>query len=459
MNLIALLTECYLTEGYPEAQRDFSLVAASDEVATTIAAYKDLVNRNQVQGNERNIDYWRKQGWEQFTQFVATKSQQKSKTQAKRSKTSGKSIILEETPEWLIVIPLDKDASCYHGKNTDWCTTKPNANQFENYFYNKDVILVYFLQIQTGKKWAIACHNTTDVMELFDQQDKSINRTEFHVQTGLDPEKYRTQAIITAGSAPSFVSAKHKYNEMLNIVENAKPFEDVDPRVEQALLFVKNYEDILAYCIEVKGEWPEAERMLIRDVDSIQAYAKYVLEGRWLKAEPIILTKGPTVVFDYAKAVVNQRWPEAEPVLVKDPKLALEYVREISHERFPELEPYLLANSTGLHLVNYAMKMIKGRWPEAEPTILKDPDTAYAYIRDVIKGEWPEAEPILLTQPHEALSYVTVITHRRWPELEPLIGNSNEYMKEYVLALVKADPANVKLADELLRKYNVTWPG
>ena len=41
---------------------------------------------------------------------------------------------------------------------------------------------------------------------------------------------------------------------------------------------------------------------------------------------------------------------------------------------------------------NYARDVIKGRWPEGEPTIAKDPHQAYNYALDVIKGRWPEAE-------------------------------------------------------------------
>jgi hypothetical protein len=40
----------------------------------------------------------------------------------------------------------------------------------------------------------------------------------------------------------------------------------------------------------------------------------------------------------------------------------------------------------------YAKDVIKGRWPEGEATIIKNPHWAYNYTRDVIKGRWPEAE-------------------------------------------------------------------
>lgn len=43
----------------------------------------------------------------------------------------------------------------------------------------------------------------------------------------------------------------------------------------------------------------------------------------------------------------------------------------------------------------YARYIIKGRWPEAEPNIMKNPKGAYAYARYVIGRRWKEAEPYI----------------------------------------------------------------
>ena len=69
-----------INEGFKEAQAEFAQASSDEQTQQRIAQFRDLVNRNQVQGNERNIDFWRKQGWDAFQQFVSTKSQQKSIT-------------------------------------------------------------------------------------------------------------------------------------------------------------------------------------------------------------------------------------------------------------------------------------------------------------------------------------------------------------------------------------------
>lgn len=44
---------------------------------------------------------------------------------------------------------------------------------------------------------------------------------------------------------------------------------------------------------------------------------------------------------------------------------------------------------------HYARYIIKGRWPDAEPYIMKDSYYAYCYAAQVITGKWPEAEPYI----------------------------------------------------------------
>ena len=56
-------------------------------------------------------------------------------------------------------------------------------------------------------------------------------------------------------------------------------------------------------------------------------------------------------------------------------------------------------------LCRYARDIIKGRWPEAELYIMKDPVWAYCYARDVVKDRWIEAEPCIKKNPGWARLY------------------------------------------------------
>ena len=57
---------------------------------------------------------------------------------------------------------------------------------------------------------------------------------------------------------------------------------------------------------------------------------------------------------------------------------------------------------------SYASYNIKGRWPEVEPVIATDSESAYLYARDVIKGRWPEAEAVIAKDPRIAQLYLNV---------------------------------------------------
>lgn len=53
----------------------------------------------------------------------------------------------------------------------------------------------------------------------------------------------------------------------------------------------------------------------------------------------------------------------------------------------------------------YARDHLKGRWPQAELLIMKNPNIAYYYARDVIKGRWPQAEKFIMKDLHSWKEY------------------------------------------------------
>jgi len=237
-----------LDEGYKEAKTEFSEVASPDEVDKTISIYKELVNRNQVKGNERNIDYWRKQKWDAFKTFVDELKNKPSKTQIKRQRVIGKSINLQEDDDWLIVIPLNKEASCFHGRKSSWCTTKPNQSNFEQYFYDKGVVLIYCLQKKTGGMWAVVGHKDIETIEMFTQDDTSISESTFKRQTGLDARNIVNKAlgdkVINKEINDTRQSYKDKIVELDNLLDE-KPLNK--KKIEELLRYTKSGEKAVKY--------------------------------------------------------------------------------------------------------------------------------------------------------------------------------------------------------------------
>ena len=251
-----------IKEGYKEAQTEFSSVIDPAKALEMINQYKVLCQRNQVVGQERNIDYWRKQGVDAFAKFVQQKLTIPSKTEIKRSKIPGKHIDLVDNAQWQIVIPLDKESSCFHGKNTKWCTSKPNANYFEKYFYDRSVTLIYLLQKQTGIMWAIACHTETDQIEMFDQQDKSLTAEEFKNQTGINPQEIRDLALSDTHAAP-IQGRRCDYQESCNRASQmiSAMGDEPNPEIEKELSFNKNEELIYSYLNKIKDKNSLSDQM------------------------------------------------------------------------------------------------------------------------------------------------------------------------------------------------------
>ena len=77
----------------------------------------------------------------------------------------------------------------------------------------------------------------------------------------------------------------------------------------------------------------------------------------------------------------------------KDPFDILNFCRyTLNGERWPGAEPFILKNKDPFWALMYARDIIQGRWPQAEPLIMKDSYLASRYAIEIIKEPWPEAE-------------------------------------------------------------------
>lgn len=83
--------------------------------------------------------------------------------------------------------------------------------------------------------------------------------------------------------------------------------------------------------------------------------------------------KDPQGAYYVANTILKDRWPEAEPYIMKDPLYAYTYAKNVlKRKRWPEAEPYIMQSPRWS--LYYAYDVIGGRWLEAEPYIMKDPD-------------------------------------------------------------------------------------
>ena len=82
------------------------------------------------------------------------------------------------------------------------------------------------------------------------------------------------------------------------------------------------------------------------------------------------------------------------------------------------------------YALRYAENIIKGRWKEAEPYIMRSP-YAYFYAKYVIKGRWVEAEENIMKDSYFAAEYSKYILKERWLEAESYIMKDEGEWEEY----------------------------
>ncbi len=118
--------------------------------------------------------------------------------------------------------------------------------------------------------------------------------------------------------------------------------------------------------LDIQERWPEIEPRIIKRPADAARYATK-LGFRWPEAEPAMLGNGiqQRLLLSYIDSCVKKRWEEVETVLNSDCLLnyALRYVRG----RVPAIEKKILdGNLSIFSLVQYSIRVIRGRWSEFE---------------------------------------------------------------------------------------------
>lgn len=92
---------------------------------------------------------------------------------------------------------------------------------------------------------------------------------------------------------------------------------------------------------------------------------------------------------------MDMKDPNVRPKRVCSPKYAVMKARKGVILNRWEIEDL---SQDSFWSLEYAKKVLKGRFPEGEAAIGKDPALAFAYAKDVIKGRFPEGENAILKE-------------------------------------------------------------
>jgi hypothetical protein len=277
-------------------------------------------------------------------------------------------------------------SACTLGEGTEWCTGGAEGEDSAQHYLEKGPLFIIY---RDGKPYA-----QTDRDQLMDIHDVPI---------GIWEDKGLWEGLAEVGI---FSKAKiaYEYASDGNIQER-------DKDIEKDLISDPKYRYL--YITKILGP------------------ALFVFESvEWPEAEPYILRDGnPAEIYQYCLLCLGKkRWPAGEKVMLasKDPevgKYIVLYAQKIMGCSWPEAEAKILATRVPASIATYAVQCkYKQRWPEAEAVLLsaqpdssedvgsvRDPDSAKGvgsvqelaywlsyYAINNIGGRWPDAEPMIV---------------------------------------------------------------
>ena len=171
-----------------------------------------------------------------------------------------------------------------------------------------------------------------------------------------------------------------------------------------------------------------------------------------LKEREHKIAKDPKAAVEYAVNILMGRFPEAEPYILKNAKAAERYARLV-RGKWPEAEDIIATDSWASY--SYAVSVLKAPFPKGEDAILKDVENTHFYNEEILNGRrWPAREKKLLADnknPLALVSYAYRIIEGPWKEAEPIIATDAMASFDYAMdVLKKRFPAGEKAiyADE-----------
>ena len=136
-----------------------------------------------------------------------------------------------------------------------------------------------------------------------------------------------------------------------------------------------------------------------------------VKNGRMAFVEDAIVKNGELAA-QYAERVIKGRWEEAEDSIAESPA-ALEYAKNVIKGRWSKLEKKILQNSrSGVKAIEYSLA-IGERFPEAENMIAGCHFRyIFDYISGVVHGRFEPAEDKIIKSARSMLAYSKILGGR-----------------------------------------------
>ena len=108
--------------------------------------FKALRDKNKLSGNEKNIDLWAKNSFEEFKNKLDELSKEKTKTAKKKEARTEGAKLIAENEGWRVYEISNHKAAMLYGSDTKWCITQADGEDYNNY---SDTNNIYYLLSKT----------------------------------------------------------------------------------------------------------------------------------------------------------------------------------------------------------------------------------------------------------------------------------------------------------------------
>ena len=148
-------------------------------IIDVVKLFDQQVQRRILTGEEADIY---KHDLNSADRVAQNKAEKKTGGEVKREQKS-ESTIIDETDDYLIVVPESHGASCFYGANTKWCISGKTSDHWDSY-YKAGVKVYVIIDKNKNKKYAIAVAPGGE-MEAFDEKDKHISPKSIEQKLGV----------------------------------------------------------------------------------------------------------------------------------------------------------------------------------------------------------------------------------------------------------------------------------
>lgn len=378
----------YVIENYKLAMADFSKEANQEEVKSNIEIFKRISSRIS-DPEKKDINYWRKQGYENFVNFIdEVNSKDSKRKRISRIKAASDQILtVKKTDRSHLFFPLSKEASCFYGSGTPWCISTRDG---KNYFYEytvKQQYAICFLIYDDNVYALVFDPKTFNIVEC---QDKNNNNT-------FPPNEFFKLSSVNQAMLMEFVHDNYD-----TIFSNLKKFEKNNDQKDKTKFIHDTKKRIEMYLdgdygrniTRIRDDLVSIKRMFSENEQYISIFKKHF--------EPLII-KDAQLSYYYANDVLGHPFNAGESIIATDALYSCYYASHTLKGRFKKGEPAIAQSPRQSY--EYAVQALKGRFEKGEPAIAKDALQSRKYAEDVVKGRFTMGEPAIAKNSEEAYWY------------------------------------------------------